>query len=323
MGSIYDVKFVNKAIELYRNGYSLDKLQIETGQCAGTWANIFKHKKVHKSNCGANYGTGDINLYKGLYTKGQSVAKISKKYKIERHFLAYLLNEDGLLRLNGAKYNYNIESFTTINNEASAYWLGFLYADGCISDKKNSVDLCLSHKDYAHVCAFRDWICPDAPVTMKKSYVNGQCYDANRVQVHSVTIVNDLIALGCIPRKTFKLRFPNDKQVPYAYIWHFMRGYWDGDGSVSGKNWSLAGTHEFLTAYLDVLSIIEVGNHKLTKVKNTYILNLGKTKTLIKLYNLFYTGASVYLKRKQLAFAARTKNYGKQSSNVTNNSRAT
>lgn len=32
------------------------------------------------------------------------------------------------------KYHVNINKFSKISSEESAYWLGFLYADGCMSE---------------------------------------------------------------------------------------------------------------------------------------------------------------------------------------------
>ena len=34
-------------------------------------------------------------------------------------------------------------------------------------------------------------------------------------------------------RKSLKIRFPTDEQVPNHLIRHFIRGYYDGDGSIS------------------------------------------------------------------------------------------
>ena len=44
---------------------------------------------------------------------------------------------------------------------------------------------------------------------------------------------NDLIKQGCIPNKSLVLTFPNKHQVPENLINHFIRGYFDGDGSIN------------------------------------------------------------------------------------------
>ena len=59
------------------------------------------------------------------------------------------------------KYSVNQDYFENIDNEWKAYWLGFLYADGCITIKRNSnnqnkmdynIDLTL--KDKEHIIKF-------------------------------------------------------------------------------------------------------------------------------------------------------------------------
>ena len=47
------------------------------------------------------------------------------------------------------KYKYDINYFEVIDTEEKAYWLGFIYADGCISnDNKQQliIELCKQDK---------------------------------------------------------------------------------------------------------------------------------------------------------------------------------
>lgn len=72
-----------------------------------------------------------------------------------------------------------------------------------------------------------------------------------RISFRNSKTKQDLIDLGCIPRKSLVLTFPNKKQVPSYLIPHFVRGYIDGDGSVmiGSKNTprlSILGTYNFL-----------------------------------------------------------------------------
>lgn len=73
-------------------------------------------------------------------------------------------------------------------------------------------------------------------------------------------MVNDLEKLGCVSNKSLILKFPTKEQVPENLTSHFLRGYFDGDGSVflsensngrtdvkySRINVQLCGTFEFL-----------------------------------------------------------------------------
>ena len=42
-----------------------------------------------------------------------------------------------------------------------------------------------------------------------------------------------LINAGILEKKTTTLKFPTNQQVPVNLIWHFIRGYYDGDGSLT------------------------------------------------------------------------------------------
>lgn len=48
--------------------------------------------------------------------------------------------------------------FENIDTEEKAYWLGFLYADGCVGSKESKVELSLAEKDLRHMEKFRSFI---------------------------------------------------------------------------------------------------------------------------------------------------------------------
>jgi hypothetical protein len=54
-----------------------------------------------------------------------------------------------------------------------------------------------------------------------------QCY---KLGVYKKAIYDDLIRLGMTPKKSFTVRLPPD--LPDEYVRHFVRGYFDGNGSV-------------------------------------------------------------------------------------------
>ena len=51
-----------------------------------------------------------------------------------------------------------------------------------------------------------------------------------RIQIGSKIIFNDLIKLGLTPNKSLTLKLP---KIPKNYLPHFLRGYFDGDGSIT------------------------------------------------------------------------------------------
>lgn len=44
-----------------------------------------------------------------------------------------------------------LNQFKKIDTEEKAYWLGFLYADGCVGSKEAKIELGLAEKDFNHL----------------------------------------------------------------------------------------------------------------------------------------------------------------------------
>lgn len=62
-----------------------------------------------------------------------------------------------------SKYVYNKDYFEKINTSEKAYWLGFLYADGCITRfykgevlKSMSLEITLKDADCEHLIKFKN-----------------------------------------------------------------------------------------------------------------------------------------------------------------------
>ena len=60
---------------------------------------------------------------------------------------------------------------------------------------------------------------------------NGKTYKTVRVNVCNKKMCNDLFNLGIVSNKSLTLQFP--KNIPNSLIKHYLRGYFDGDGSIS------------------------------------------------------------------------------------------
>lgn len=114
--------------------------------------------------------------------------------------------------------------------------------------------------------------------------------------------------LGCVNKKTLTIKFPYEK-VPENLYSHFIRGYFDGDGSINytkkiyrGRqhHWRIefAGTEDFLNA-LKVL----FGKEKLSLESrgNYFCLTIGGAKQLEKILKYLYKDCTdeICLKRKK------------------------
>ena len=179
----------------------------------------------------AQYPTGTVAQMCNL--KRDQVIYIVKKYSSIRS-----LQESKNL----SKIKVNDYYFSSINSEHKAYWLGFLYADGNISKRKNEITLTLKKSDYKHLQKFIDDLEIQKSVsfyTIKSGKFKGK--ESCSVGFSSNIMKQDLILYGCTPNKSLTLEFPNKAIFKDPdLIRHFIRGYFDGDGSVftsKEKHW--------------------------------------------------------------------------------------
>lgn len=131
-----------------------------------------------------------------------------------------------------------------------AYVLGFLYADGNIRDD-GQVQVCLAAKDVSHLEAIKNMLGVTSKTYEERA---GAAY---RFAFRCLPVARELNALGVVPRKTKRIRFPDMRE---KYQRHFVRGYFDGDGSfheradITGYLYAqVCGNNEFLSGLRDVI----------------------------------------------------------------------
>lgn len=105
-------------------------------------------------------------------------------------------------------------------SDTMAYILGFWWADGCICGDIFSISQKSSDK----------YILEEISLNMKSTYRLYECNNSYSFSIRSPKIVESLKKMGATERKSKKLIFPF---VPKKYLSHFIRGLWDGDGSIA------------------------------------------------------------------------------------------
>lgn len=210
------------------------------------------------------------------------------------------------------KYTKN-DNFFSQETPESFYWAGFIAADGCITEKlKNNkyfirgLSLELSILDIEHLQKFINAIEYTGDI---KIYDKAAGRKSASLRISSSIIINDLKKFNIVPRKSLIYTFPQ-LLIDHKLVNHFMRGYFDGDGSffmkkeTRGKDqlcMSICGTKEFLQEYVNILNKkcnIKLGNIILdTKIHK--IRCGGNTKTgKIRDYLYFDSNKNIYLDRK-------------------------
>ena len=187
-----------------------------------------------------------------------------------------------------------------------AYWLGVLFADGNISKKaSNNGQIFFTSKDQQWVLAFMQAIKSNnkpRPELHKK--YNKYIWKA---QITSAQMYNALNRLGCVPTKSKIIRMPHLKS---ELVSHFIRGYFDGDGSVGvyqnlkTRDWKIlksnicSGSREFLE---DLLKYLPTKQKNITQKAGVYVLQFSLNDSY-KLYEYLYKDSTVWLNRKRMVF---------------------
>lgn len=193
-----------------------------------------------------------------LYQKGFSTCDIAKMFKDKikcDHTVANILRKNNV-QVKKAGYKsivLNNRFFKTIDNQDKAYFLGFIYADGNVRKAKDGsyiFQMMLKKEDSYILETLNNLL--QCKLTVKDlknrtiKYVDKKLYYrknsnsfknyntvSEEISIHILNkeLFEDLNNLGVHERKTFNLKFPTKEQVPNEYIRHFIRGYFDGDGS--------------------------------------------------------------------------------------------
>ena len=143
----------------------------------------------------------------------------------------------------------------------------------------------------------------------KKKGISGAVY---YFHINDNEIYEDLLRLGLSPNKSLSLVFPNMEPL---YVKHFIRGCWDGDGSVYWENNDpvkprasfISGSKIFAEGILKLLVGLGLSDRRMYTTKSGrafYFRFLGQD--CAKLYHIFYDGVpeSMHLTRKYERFKA-------------------
>jgi dUTP pyrophosphatase len=120
------------------------------------------------------------------------------------------------------RYFFADDFFEKIDTPEKAYFLGWIASDGCITP--SGFCIFIHKKDINILESLRDLICKDIPIKFRKKK---ECVS---LTVCSKKISKDICGhLKIAPKKkSFVLNFPEH----ITYKWEYIRGYFDGDGSV-------------------------------------------------------------------------------------------
>jgi len=258
------------------------------------------------------------NRVSDKYLAGSSTLKLAKEYNVSWaticNILKKLKTKIRPLSQSHRKYALKEDFFDTIDSQEKAYFLGFLFADGCNSGHHISLNLSVKDKDMLD--RLNILIHPEGKPLYKGhariSYLkNGK--SASTKENYHLTIENKHISdvlsnYGCTPRKTNSLQFPQD--IKEEFIPHFIRGYFDGDGSISllGRNKrrnqayiSITSTRMFCKSVGDIIKQEGINSKIMEKnyaADNIVELRITAIQDILKFLPWIYKDSIIHLQRK-------------------------
>lgn len=255
----------------------------------------------------------EINEIVQMYQNNVSLREIERRTSHGRPAISKLLEELGVKTTSGnhyRKYFFNFDFFEKIDNELSAYWLGFMYADGCVLPQnkygEQEFKISINDTDLELLEKFKEDIKSTYPIRHDTSKGGSQVIQSLRSQ----KTVNDLKKLGCIENKSLILQFPTEEQVPKKYMHHFIRGYFDGDGSISSYqrkegykldyHINIVGTENFIKELYKFFNMGSVFPDK--RKENSWYLGINGNLQIEQFYHILYDDATRYMERKYLKF---------------------
>ena len=161
------------------------------------------------------------------------------------------------------------------------------------------MEISLAIKDRTHLEKFIRDINGD--IAMLKTTENKA-----RVFVCSVKLVKDLEQYGIYNNKTFS--FNSIPNLNAKLIPHFLRGYFDGDGSIStnginrngSKKWALnlIATEEFIEEWQEYFLKLGITKVSIQHKGDMRVWNKCGVNQIAKILNHLYSNSNIYLDRK-------------------------
>lgn len=249
-----------------------------------------------------------------LYSDQYSMLKISKILHIDaRAVKRQLLNNGIEIRDNNAykKKKVNDDFFSSIETEKQAYILGFIYADGCLT-KGNALEISVAEKDIDILIKIRKALNSEHKIGIYACSCGFSKIGNKRASLSIVSkkLHDDLVAKGAVERKTKTLKFPTTDILPKTLYPHFIRGFFDGDGSVyhikqfNTIGCSFTGTKNMLDNIHDILYEVTGSSAKVRKYSNKdiYDFKVGGRNKVRLFYEYIYKDATIFLGRKKMLF---------------------
>lgn len=259
---------------------------------------------MHKSNGGFEFWDSQKEKIIHMYVdQGMRTGEIAKFYGCWPTTVVNHLKRWGV-PINKNRHNaiYKIQSdfFNKIDTEEKAYFLGLLLADGHLTDTNH---LMLTMSDIDIMLKYKKALNTDHKITIDR-------YGNYQLNVCCKEIGDALRNAGFNRHKSYDFDISSTLAVvPDHLLHHFVRGMFDGDGSIRIYKYDYVKNPQCHFGYTGLKNVVDfvynyLGLHtKIVKESDlTYTCVTSCRQTIREIYDKLYKDATIYIVRKRYTF---------------------
>lgn len=279
---------------------------------------IRTYKEAYNSGIKVSIEKDTVNEIIKLYNNGYSIERIQKeliqyfstdKIKailLENNISLRTLEESMQVKVQFEERKFPVFDDYCLESHNGAWLLGFIAADGYLpmtKGAKNRIVISLAEKDREILEKIAKEIKYDGEI--KRYLAPDQIHYFVSLAFTSKKIRQQIESYGIINNKTFKLRhLPN---IPKEYMIDFIRGFFDGDGSIYAIDRPTSPLRISITCasydFLEEIAIfleenLKVAHKNLNRDHNNYCISYGHNDSK-KICDAFYNNNFISLKRKK------------------------
>lgn len=188
------------------------------------------------------------------YLEEKNLEKLRSKYKTSVKTIKQILEKHNIYS-GSRKTDLDLTYFKNIDSNEKAYWLGFISADGSLSN--NGYKLSFGVKDPDILYKFKSAISSGSPVSNFDIYDKrtDKFYNRYSLQICSKEFCQYIRNHGVDENKSKMFKFP---EISEKYYSHFIRGLYDGDGSICLKKSNII---KYINFQVNIISSLECVAH--------------------------------------------------------------
>jgi hypothetical protein len=242
------------------------------------------------------------------YLNRESTQSISERYFCSQQTISRFLKKNGVnVTKKRCRKNINSNYFDEIDSSIKAYFLGFIAADGSIFKTKNNkvvFSISIQSSDVAILNKLSEELSGSNGL-VGNIFTRKSGNSTVDLRFSDEVFTNRLLSLGICFNKTENLDWVD---VPEVFMRDFIRGYFDGDGSVyisKDKIYgNFVGNKIFLPKLRDYLfdNMVLPTRYAIIDRGNFCSFHFGSKESNESLYNYMYYDECFCLERKKVKF---------------------